>query len=210
MKLEELLIIPKQSRAFVVGDLAGNYDILINKLSSVGYEPDTDYLIGVGDWIDKGEDSVKLINLSNNERVITVMGNHEASILIEGDIALSKMANSKNRDWYRNLNEYEKNDIQDSIKNMPLVLYIQHGEFRYTVSHAAPSIAAESTSDILFGISDVSRLSTEDENYNLSFHGHIPTQEPMLLGNHLWIDTVGKTGKLTAVELNQNGATTHF
>ena len=45
-----------QGRDFLIGDLHGYYQALMQALEEVAFDPDTDRLISVGDLIDRGPD----------------------------------------------------------------------------------------------------------------------------------------------------------
>ena len=68
-------------RTFVVGDIHGCYNSLESLLEKIEVAEE-DYLIFLGDYIDRGPDSEKVISRileikSNHPHVITLMGNHE-------------------------------------------------------------------------------------------------------------------------------------
>ena len=73
-------------RTVAISDIHGCYDELVNLMQdlvdSEVYDPQTDKLIFLGDYIDRGDDSKKVVqyirNLQkNNDNVIALMGNHE-------------------------------------------------------------------------------------------------------------------------------------
>ncbi len=54
----------KWRHIWVVSDIHGCYQRLINELKQRGFNPDEDLLISVGDLIDRGPDSVKCLQLT--------------------------------------------------------------------------------------------------------------------------------------------------
>ena len=77
-------------RTVVVGDIHGCYVELKDLISSLEengkYNKDTDKLIFLGDYVDRGEDSRSVIKFirdmqKNNSNVIALMGNHEDMLL---------------------------------------------------------------------------------------------------------------------------------
>lgn len=75
----------ERKRIFAVGDIHGCYQeltMMMDEIRKKGYDPKSDKLIFLGDYIDRGEDSKSVVryirNLQeNNENVIALMGNHE-------------------------------------------------------------------------------------------------------------------------------------
>lgn len=63
-------------RDFVVGDLHGQYDLLMGELDRAGFDRDTDRLICVGDLVDRGPQSVECLSLLREPWFFAVLGNH--------------------------------------------------------------------------------------------------------------------------------------
>jgi serine/threonine protein phosphatase 1 len=71
---------------FVIGDVHGRYELLLQLLKDVPWDVKRDKLVFLGDLIDRGEDSCgvveKVIELQrNNPEVIVLRGNHEQMML---------------------------------------------------------------------------------------------------------------------------------
>lgn len=73
-------------RTIVIGDIHGCYkelkQLIVDLKDNQEYNKDTDRIIFLGDYIDRGEDSFKVIQYikelqKENSNVITLMGNHE-------------------------------------------------------------------------------------------------------------------------------------
>lgn len=67
-------------RVFTFGDIHGNLSPLKRALKKVGYDPDAgDKLIGLGDWLDRGEDTLKIAKFieKHKDDLFFVKGNHE-------------------------------------------------------------------------------------------------------------------------------------
>lgn len=62
---------------YVVGDIHGMYDLLMEGLKKVGFDKSCDRLFAVGDLIDRGPDSIKCLALCYEPWFFTVRGNHE-------------------------------------------------------------------------------------------------------------------------------------
>lgn len=69
-----------EGRDFIVGDLHGCYDELLNLLSVVSFNVEKDRLISTGDLIDRGPKPVECLELLNQKWFYSVKGNHESLI----------------------------------------------------------------------------------------------------------------------------------
>lgn len=64
-------------RHLIVGDIHGRYDMLEQLLEMANYDPAKDVVYSVGDMINRGPDSVKVIEFFQQERCYAIKGNHE-------------------------------------------------------------------------------------------------------------------------------------
>lgn len=66
-----------KGRDFVVGDIHGCYSYITDFFNAVGFSPEKDRLISVGDFVDRGPNSIDCALLVNRPWFYSVMGNHE-------------------------------------------------------------------------------------------------------------------------------------
>ena len=64
-------------KTFIVGDIHGCFTEFLELLKKVSYEPKTHRLILTGDMINRGPDSLKILEWVKREKVEVVRGNHE-------------------------------------------------------------------------------------------------------------------------------------
>ncbi len=69
-------------RVLAIGDIHGNYKRLINLWDKINFNDKEDFLVFLGDYIDRGKDSIKVLEFvmnvkNNNKNVRCLMGNHE-------------------------------------------------------------------------------------------------------------------------------------
>ncbi|MBF0321074.1 MAG: serine/threonine protein phosphatase [Nitrospirae bacterium] len=71
-------------RQIAIGDIHGCYELTIELIENViKFDPDTDQLIFIGDYIDRGADSARVVRYVEalkdqyNERIVLLAGNHE-------------------------------------------------------------------------------------------------------------------------------------
>lgn len=82
-------------RDFVCGDIHGCYDLLMESLHKVSFNPECDRLFALGDIIDRGPDSLKCLRLVREKWFYSLLGNHE-------QMMLNFMIEQHGRDyWYR-------------------------------------------------------------------------------------------------------------
>lgn len=74
-------------RILAVGDIHGMYQKLLSLMDQVQFNPDDDLLVFLGDYIDRGPQSLECLDYVMDlykqypERVIPLLGNHEAMCL---------------------------------------------------------------------------------------------------------------------------------
>jgi len=125
-------------RHLIIGDQHGRYDILMALLDKANYDPAKDILYSVGDMIDRGPDSVKMVEFFQQERCYAVKGNHE----------LMMMDTEWSETWLNNgglvcLTDLERNDrshewLKDIIRPLPWVIDVGDNdeEHAFRIVHA--------------------------------------------------------------------------
>jgi len=79
-----VLPINVKGQDYIVGDLHGQDDMLQVLLNTVSFDKDKDRLIAVGDLIDRGPGSVRLLEMLQSEPwFYSVKGNHEMAMLYD-------------------------------------------------------------------------------------------------------------------------------
>ena len=66
-------------RIFVFGDIHGRLDLLKDAMNNVEFDAKNgDWLVGIGDWLDRGPDTLKIGEfIENQKNLIFVRGSHE-------------------------------------------------------------------------------------------------------------------------------------
>jgi serine/threonine protein phosphatase 1 len=208
----------KRQRIFIVGDIHGCLDVLIRLMEKIDWHPETDRLIFLGDYIDRGEDSrgviEYLMNLSTVSRnVECLMGNHESVFLdfLSGTDKRTFLANGggstlysygfkygagKGTDWNCQIPQ----EHMEFLKNLKLWVELEE----YYVVHAGmrPGVAMQRQSlEDLVWIRDPFIFSNHDFGKRVIF-GHTPYSEPLIMDNKIGLDTGAVYGnRLTCLEL---------
>jgi len=122
---------------YVIGDVQGCYDELVELLNIINFDRQNDKLIFAGDIINKGPQSLKTINfiMSLKESAQLVLGNHELLFLA---ISYGYKANKSNS-LQEILNSNQVHEIQEWICNQKMLInindcYVTHAGIPHTWS----------------------------------------------------------------------------
>ena len=68
---------------YAIGDIQGCYTPLMKLLAKINYNPSIDTLYLVGDLVNRGHESLKVLNWAyeNQASIVTVLGNHDIYLL---------------------------------------------------------------------------------------------------------------------------------
>ncbi|MEA1995393.1 MAG: metallophosphoesterase [Campylobacterota bacterium] len=200
-------------RIFVIGDIHGCYERLKTLLKKLHIK-NNDMLIFLGDYIDRGTDSKKVveevINLKSQYHIITLLGNHEKMLL---DILQKSLPIEM---WLFNGGEttllsygIKKYNISSDLFPpehieffKSLLPYYEMGNYIFVHAGLKPNIPLGKQSiDDLVWIRDEFIYSDCDFGKVVVF-GHTPLAEPLFLKNKIGIDTGAVYGgKLTCLVL---------
>lgn len=124
-------------RLFVVGDVHGCYTQLMQALAQVDFDFSQDLLIGLGDLVDRGPESLKCLNLLQQPWFKAVLGNHEEMCLhSEHDRMMADLHCRHGGQWFYDLPLIERQRIIALVRQLPIVLEIEHQGQRIGFVHA--------------------------------------------------------------------------
>lgn len=213
----------EHGRDFVIGDIHGMFDELIETLDSVNFNFDTDRLFVTGDLVDRGPKSLEVLRLLDKPWFFSIYGNHE-------DMMNSAINYGVNRDWIMNGGRWFGNlDIleQDeaiaifnshfSDRTGPYFFTIQGKRKKYGMSHACVPLIVDDWNtivnnemhpdyivDTIWSRTQVRKgMIREIDNIDYIFHGHTPLKKKLTLGRTMYIDTGAcyEDGFFTILEL---------
>jgi serine/threonine protein phosphatase 1 len=213
---------------FIVGDLHGQYDILISKLNEMGFDRTKDHLYSVGDLIDRGPKSLACVRLLQEEWFHAVRGNHEAMFLTAHGDLYSHYHSSRDYmrnggEWSHSLSEEEMKEAVTLLEQLPLAIHTDN----FSISHSFavteldlpyPDRIVWDRGEVFRSIKDRTDIAEVASKY-LEYNGNIfkweeydPSRKlwyvghntikgvPMFVGNQVMLDTgVSKDGCLTVV-----------
>lgn len=113
-------------RDFITGDLHGCYQALIGALKQQGFDPSRDRLLSVGDLIDRGPDSAKVLKLTAKPWFHAVLGNHEwmALTALKQGQSQTEFWQANGGDWWAKVNEFEQQQLFSLFQQLPLALEV--------------------------------------------------------------------------------------
>lgn len=126
-------------RIFIVGDVHGCYDQLVDKLERQSFNTDCDLLVSVGDLIDRGRQNLECLSLLRENWFCAVRGNHEQmamEAISHNDHDLWRL-NGGN--WLSRLDERGQAQAKTLIAEcaaLPLVVDIPMADRHLVVAHA--------------------------------------------------------------------------
>lgn len=135
-------------KTYCVGDIHGCFTEFAELLDSVGFNENEDFLLATGDIIGRGPYPIETLRffLRNRSRIVTVLGNHELSLLRNYSIWRS-ISDPKNRsEFLKNLKagelklilkEKNSEEIFDYLRSRPLAYYDR--ERKILLTHAGLS-----------------------------------------------------------------------
>lgn len=211
---------------YVVGDLHGCYQTLMNQLFHLGFDFKYDRLFCVGDLVDRGPDSVKCLGLLERPWFHCVLGNHEQILMAYAD----DPSDDTKEWWVANgggwCTHAEAVDYAAKLENLPMVIDIHCGNNdRVLISHAQFPFSSRKEAEEAFKLNpdgvagaltwqhlDDKTLTPTVHGYNAVFHGHTIVAKMGNINNHYYIDTgaflgtkdyPGREGKLTVVKISK-------
>ncbi|MBU3023741.1 metallophosphoesterase [Aestuariibacter sp. A3R04] len=200
--LHKNITVEDDKRVFVVGDLDGDFTRLKTQLDKVNFNPEEDVLFSLGDIIDRGEDSAKLVDFMKDIGAHAVLGNHEHMML---EALLSRDSYAM-RLWTQNGGMWHQMAKFETLVGMckwflqqPLAITLNYGGKKIGISHTLPptwswehfpgSTEACVTPLLWDRERFTKKLNKVNHGVDFSIHGHNSTQEPVWIGNSLHIDT---------------------
>lgn len=118
-------------RDFIVGDIHGSYDMVLQAMKQVGFDGAVDRLISVGDLVDRGIQSARSARFLAQSYVFAVKGNHEENLLRlyeHGDPhpdVLKYIVRAYHMDWWLNASKLDQLGILTAFARLPNVIEIE-------------------------------------------------------------------------------------
>ena len=201
-------------KIFAIGDIHGCFDQLDRLVKKIGIDFDNDTLVFMGDYIDRGPDSFKvvefLINIKKKcPKAVFLKGNHEE--MFENYLLGEDMIRFLQNGGRMTIESYVRENSNENRFYMPpghedffhsLVLYYETDEYVFVHAGLRKKVALEKqTADDLLWIRKGFIDSHFDFGKKIVF-GHTPFSEPLINENKIGIDTGAVYGnRLTCLKL---------
>ncbi|MEE9302489.1 MAG: metallophosphoesterase [Thiotrichaceae bacterium] len=140
MKTQHILSLTSnlQGRDFIVGDIHGMFHVFDRLLEKVKFNPELDRVISVGDLIDRGPDSHRVLEYIDHPWFFSIMGNHE-QMCLDAATDYSTYKNWVNRNggaWWDSMDELKQQAIRKAFSTLPTVAEIATNNGTIGVVHA--------------------------------------------------------------------------
>lgn len=190
----------QRGRDLIVGDVHGHFSRLREALVKIGFDPSRDRLFALGDLVDRGPESVQVIDWLGAPWFMSVKGNHE-DMCLDSDPAFH-MRNGGG--WFRNLSESDREVYRRAFRALPVAITLEtelgnvgliHAEcpthtWGETTWHLNGANHQQLESACIWGRTRYDRgFGLEIADVRAVVVGHTPVESIRWLANTLYIDT---------------------
>ena len=215
-------------RDFIVGDIHGHFGLLESLLDQICFDKENDRLITVGDFIDRGPETLRALDFLGQPWFFSVRGNHEELLLNCYQNPYSSLYGlwmDIGGEWAEDVQPSVLEEMNEGLSKLPYAISIEtvHGEVG--VLHADipsrmswPKLLDKLSKDKLkqkdLELLLWSRLRFQGYRANPNqsvkpikgvhkvYFGHNVVDEPTLYGNMMFLETGAYCkGRLSAIEL---------
>lgn len=199
----------QQGRDFVVGDIHGMFSLLEYQLKKIKFNPKVDRIFSVGDLIDRGPESYRVIEFLDKPWFFSIMGNHE-SMLIKAKSNRQIYHNwieNHGGSWWEDMNAITQQKIFQRLNKLPVAFEISSNIGKVGIVHADIPVGLswnkiiqslnkdQEVKDYLMWSRNrykYIKLTGETiavEGVELIVIGHTPIEKPLHIENLYFIDT---------------------
>lgn len=215
-------------RDFVVGDIHGSFSALERLMSKVNFDPECDRMFAVGDLVDRGRESHRVIEFLNYPWFHSIMGNHEKMLLesAHDELMLENWTYYNGGAWWKQIPVHVQPRIRKIVGQLPLAFEISTAAGQVGVVHAdIPSgipwhqfvrsleVGSDMEEYALWSRNRYKHYkmmgrTVAVEGIDLVVFGHTPVAQPLQTANFFYIDTGASLledkslGKLTSLQIH--------
>jgi bis(5'-nucleosyl)-tetraphosphatase (symmetrical) len=102
---------------YAIGDLQGCFSALLLMLERIGFDPQQDKIFLLGDLVNRGLDSLKVLRWARDQHISGVLGNHDLHLL---SVAEGYADNHAGDTLQAILNAPDRNELLDWLRHLPL------------------------------------------------------------------------------------------
>ncbi len=128
----------QQGRDFIVGDIHGMFSAFDTLLNKVKFNPEVDRVISVGDLVDRGPESHRVMEYIEQPWFFSIMGNHEQMCLEAATDPLThkNWVNRNGGAWWDSVDELKQQAIRKAFSELPTVAEVATNNGTIGVVHA--------------------------------------------------------------------------
>jgi serine/threonine protein phosphatase 1 len=215
-------------RDFVVGDIHGMFSILESHLENLNFNPEIDRVFSVGDLIDRGPESYRVLEFLEQPWFHAIKGNHEMMLIEAKHKKTNYRSWIKNNGgaWWEDVDRETQKKIRETLEALPVAFEIATQQGNIGVVHADLPVGVpwqqlihniyfdEETRDYMMWSRnrikyiELTGETTAVEGIDLVVMGHTPREKPLHISNLYYIDTGasyirdGDLGHLTLLQIH--------
>lgn len=215
----ERFAVNSRGRDLAVGDIHGHFQRLERCLEQIGFDTQRDRLFSVGDLVDRGPDSARVLEWLAQPWLHAVQGNHESLAVshVMGGRLDPQLYRAAGGGWFLDLAPGEQRRFAERFAAMPMALEIETDDGLVGLLHADCPFADwhELTRQFQSGLDEAAqeycqwsrrRLQLDDDSRITGLRalivGHTPLRRVKVLGNVWHIDTAGwASGHFSVLDL---------
>lgn len=116
-----------EGRDFVLGDIHGAYDLVIQGMRNVKFDRSVDRIFSVGDLIDRGPQSHRALEFLAQPYMFSIYGNHEEQFcsLDLHDIRTLGKANWHGMKWVNDVSDEKLLALKQAFSKLPVAIEVQ-------------------------------------------------------------------------------------
>lgn len=192
---------------YVVGDIHGMHSVLMQELASIPFDFSVDRLFSVGDLIDRGPDSEKVLDLIDQPWFFAVRGNHE-------EMMINGMNGVNTELWIQNGGSWVFWDDDrlpilkqkvEKLEQLPFAMTVKHKSGNsFGICHSEPpQVGNDFDWEAVNCLDEMPWIKTQIiwsrsyvrfdqrprvKNIYKTIHGHTPLDKPKTVANAIFID----------------------
>ena len=132
-------------RDFAVGDIHGEFSLVLEALELAGFDGRADRLFCVGDLIDRGSECHKVLEFLTTPGIFSIKGNHEddlVGVAKSSKAGVPKLLEIACREigvmWWHELDEGLRGEIVEEFAALPLAFEVKTHQGVVGIVHAEP------------------------------------------------------------------------
>ena len=199
----------KQGRDFVVGDIHGMFSFFESQLEQLDFDPEIDRVFSVGDLIDRGPESYRVMEFLDKPWFYSIKGNHETMLINakQDEDTHKRWIKHNGGAWWNAIDEATQEKIYKRLKSLSIAFEVATDIGNVGIVHADIPVGL-SWKEIVKALNHDKEL--EDyllwsrnrykyikltnetlpvDGIDLVVMGHTPIEKPLHIENLYYIDT---------------------